>query len=763
VDAVLSTEPRIGFRRDLRAEVSDADGTFLFSERGTTVLSGYHVETLAALLDGTRDRDGLLGALPAGTDRVRVAAMLDRLVAAGLVTARPAAPAACGEGELAFWEAAGLDGDAATRAVRTGVDLLLPDAPGSVEDPVTAAVRSALTAAGISVRIRPGTEPGPDGRLSVVLCVDYLDPRLGAVDAAHRAAGRPWLLAKPVGTQLWVGPVFRPGESACWHCLAHRLWQHRQAEACAQEALGRSGPAPRPIITTPALAGTAASLVALEAAKWLAGHRYAGQDAIQVLDGVELESRRHELHRRPQCPQCGDADLVATRAHEPVVLRPVAPTAYRGGGHRAESPEQVWKRFRHLVSPVTGLVKEIVPDPRAPGGFHAYRSGPNLAARSRGVRSLRQSLRDDSGGKGVTAEEARTGALCEAVERWSGSYQGDEALVRGSLRDLGEQALHPNDVMLFDERQYAGRAGWNPRHGLFQHVPERFDETAELDWTPIWSLTAQRHRLLPTRLLYYGGPGPAGVHADSNGTAAGSCLEDAVLQGLLELVERDATALWWYNRTPVPGVDLDAFAQPWLDEARAAYGGLGRSLEVLDLTTDLGIPAMVAVCRRPGVARPEAMFGFGAHLDPRIALRRAVTELNQLVPAALAAGSDVGFAPDDPDATAWWQDPADAPYLSADPGRGLRRPADYGYTAGSDLTEDLRGLVGGLDGRGLDVLVLDQTQPDVGLPVVKVLVPGLRPMWARFAPGRLFDAPVAMGRQAAPTPYEELNPIPMFL
>lgn len=757
-----SAGPRLGFRRDLRAEVSDGDGTFLFSERGTTVLSGTHVEALAALLDGSRDRDGLLTALNCGTERTRVAATLDRLVEARLVTRRPAGPPVADEREQAFWEAAGLDGDAAARAVRTGVDLLVTGRPSNPEDPTTRSVRSALIGAGMAVQSRAGAEPGPAGRLSVVLCADYLASELAAVDAAHRAAGRPWLLAKPVGTQVWVGPIFRPGESACWHCLADRLWQHRQAEACAQAALGRSGPAARPIVTAPALTGAAASLIALEAAKWLAGRRYAGQDAVQVLDGLELESRRHELRRRPQCPQCGDPGLVAARAYEPVVLRPVARTAYRGGGHRAVSPEQVWDRFRHLISPVTGIVKEIIPDSRAPEGLHAFRSGPNVAVRAGGVGGL-CSLRQESGGKGVTAEEARTGALCEAVERWSGSFQGGEARRRASLRELGDDAIHPNDVMLFDERQYAGRAGWNPRHGAFQNVFERFDDTAELDWTPVWSVTGQRHRLLPTGLLYFGGPGPASVRADSNGNAAGSCLEDAVLQGLLELVERDAVALWWYNRTPVPGVDLDAFAQPWLDEARGTYAGLGRTLEVLDVTTDLGIPAMVAVSRRPGSARAEAMFGFGAHLDPRIAVRRAVTELNQLIPAVLGTRPDTGFTPGDPDAVRWWQDAADEPYLLPDPGTACRRPSDFDYRAGPDLTEDVLGLLDLLDSRGLEVLVLDQTRPDAGLPVVKVLVPGLRPMWARFAPGRLFDVPVRMGRLTAPTPYDDLNPIPMFL
>jgi ribosomal protein S12 methylthiotransferase accessory factor len=63
----------------------------------------------------------------------------------------------------------------------------------------------------------------------------------------------------------------------------------------------------------------------------------------------------------------------------------------------------------------------------------------------------------------------------------------------------------------------------------------------------------------------------------------------------------------------------------------------------------------------------------------------------------------------------------------------------------------------------MELLVLDQTRPDVGLPVVKVIVPGMRHFWARFAPGRLFDVPVLLGRHAHPVRYEEINPVPLFV
>lgn len=67
------------------------------------------------------------------------------------------------------------------------------------------------------------------------------------------------------------------------------------------------------------------------------------------------------------------------------------------------------------------------------------------------------------------------------------------------------------------------------------------------------------------------------------------------------------------------------------------------------------------------------------------------------------------------------------------------------------------------EARGHEVLVLDQTRPDIGFPTVKVIVPGLRHFWARYAPGRLYDVPVNLGWLQTPTSEEELNPRVMFL
>ena len=97
-------------------------------------------------------------------------------------------------------------------------------------------------------------------------------------------------------------------------------------------------------------------------------------------------------------------------------------------------------------------------------------------------------------------------------------------------------------------------------------MPAPFDPSAEIEWSPVWSLRDQRFRYLPTSLLYffYSGPGRYQVHADSNGCAAGNTLEEAIVQGFLELVERDAYAIWWYNRSQRAEVDLGQFDDPYI-------------------------------------------------------------------------------------------------------------------------------------------------------------------------------------------------------
>ena len=106
-----------------------------------------------------------------------------------------------------------------------------------------------------------------------------------------------------------------------------------------------------------------------------------------------------------------------------------------------------------------------------------------------------------------------------------------------------------------------------------------------------------------------------------------------MLQGFCELVERDAVALWWFNRLRRPGLDLASVDDPYVGAFLRHYRSLHRTVWVLDITSDLGIPSFAALSKRTDKAEEDIIYGFGAHLDPSVALLRALTEVNQSLEA----------------------------------------------------------------------------------------------------------------------------------
>jgi ribosomal protein S12 methylthiotransferase accessory factor len=716
---------------------------------------------LAPLLNGQYTADEIVTRLDGQVSAIESVYALELLHRRGYIA--DAAPSASLE-QVAFWDLTNIDSRGATQRLQnTSVSV---ETFGEID---SALFRSLLTSLGLRV--------GDKGEFCIVLTDDYLHDGLDVFNERALARKCPWLLVKPVGTVLWIGPLFLPGKTGCWACLAHRLRGARKIDHYLREKTNTTNIPPVPAAALPSTVFTALSLAATETAKWVVlGQNESLEGQIVTLNVLSLDKQMHTLIRRPQCPHCGDPAAFTASQSAPLVLQSRKKSFTADGGHRSFAPEETFTVLAPHISPITGIVGALRPlspwiSKASPTLSFAATQNFIHAPReeSLDLDSLNASLIVASGGKGKSLAQAKVSALCEAIERYSGTFQGDEFRLRARGKDLGGAAVYPNACMLYSTQQLARRTEWNTRGARSAWVPELFDVERELEWSPVWSLTRNEPRYVPTAYCYYGYSRQHQTwfaRADSNGCAAGRNKEEAILQGFLELVERDAIALWWYNRLPKPAVDLRSFAEPYFQELLTFHASLHRDLWVLDITSDLGIPSFAAISRRNDAAVEDITLGFGAHFDPCLGILRALTEVNQWLPVVSSGspGKSSAYLSQDADALRWWKTATlkNHSYLAPHERASFRVQADYTASWSDDLAIDVMTCMQIAEARGLETLVLDQTRPDTGLAVVKVIVPGLRHFWPRFGPGRLYDVPVQMGWREEPLTENQLNPQYLF-
>ena len=712
------------------------DGVFLVSQRGADVFSGGVFESLVPLLNGSRSLEEIADGLKDKHPLTEIFYAVQLLQKAGYVA--DLSDASREEDRYRLLYGASWREFAATVSNHSSAD--------------ASALLELLGHQGLL---------GPrGGDMEIVLADDYLEPGLAQANEIALATGRPWMIARPAGPVLWIGPVFEPGRTGCWECLAERLRSNRPVEKYLEQKTGNRMVAPA--VPNRAIESLCASLIVNELCRWATVGNPAELLAFDVVSG---SAERHRVVRLPQCRVCGgnladSADAMLARGDDAALVN-------RDGGLRVETATDTFKRLGHHVSAVTGVVNNLRKLDTGDDRIHVYVAGHNRAATRGSLAVLGRSLRSLNSGKGISDAQAKTSALCEGIERYASVFQGNEPHRIASSADLGGAAIHPRDCMLFSDAQYNDRETWNRRGDHFSWVPRRLEDDERLWWSEVWNVSTRAKRYLPTAHVYFHSDNladPVGSEVcavDSNGHAAGRTYGDAILQGLFELVERDAVACWWYPRGRVPGVDLHNFRSEYFEACVEYHGSRGRELWVLDVTADLAIPTFVAVSRRHS-DHGRIGLGFGAHLDAKTAIGRAIGELNQFL------GGVENWTPPTPgfnDGTSKWIGSATTdsePYLLPATDCAV---TDAGTYPGHPL--DIEGALARslerVHAAGLEAFVADLTRPDIDLKVVKVVVPGLRHFWARFAPGRLYSVPVALGRLAEPVPEAALNGTPMFL
>jgi ribosomal protein S12 methylthiotransferase accessory factor len=435
-------------------------------------------------------------------------------------------------------------------------------------------------------------------------------------------------------------------------------------------------------------------------------------------------------------------------------------------GHVAPTPlAEGLRRLRTLVSPYVGIVRAVGEFAAAPDDARLFRVGCRVAD----VAPLLGVDVDFRAGASAPSRRAAVAAtLGEVAERYSASSSQPDDGVLATWSELGSAAVEPERFALFGDEQYS--SGGFPFRRFTRETPVR--------WLEGFSIPSGRRALLPrqlVRLAWRPEPGSGEIpvgYSTSSGAACGCTLEEAVLRGLLELIERDAFLVVWANRLSLPLLDWSRHQQ--LTELdRRYFRPSGLAYAAVDLSVFFQVPTVLGVVRDERTA--GAALGVGAAAAARVdeAWVRALAEAFSVRTwARLTSGGDETA----PAAIETFDDHIRF-YSSRDRARitrfldssGERRDVrDVQPLEGDEVAGQIAALAARLEARGVSAYGVDVTAADVraaGLRVAKVVSPELCALDvahdARFLGARrLYRAAFELGLRTSPLAPEELNPYP---
>ncbi len=430
--------------------------------------------------------------------------------------------------------------------------------------------------------------------------------------------------------------------------------------------------------------------------------------------GVEDGAAYSNWLRRPR-PQDGMICLSAPMTDRALPWSGQATQkALRRGGHRVVALDATLERvLPHMqrigvtrLADVTGLDRLGVPVVMAVRPF------------SRSV-SVHQ-------GKGLSLAAAKASAAMEAAESWHAQHLRLPR-IWSSASDLARDQR----VIDLDQLPVTGE-------------PD-VDRQSSIHWICGTDLLSEDRVYVPAQLVHTDFCAPrelANLPTSSNGLASGNCLCEALCAAIYELIERDCTALLRAQgsaQRDALRLDVETVCDPAVAGILNQFQGAGLITQVWDMTSDIGIPAFAcrifeyAADNRPVTVASK---GFGCHLDPAVALARALTEAAQARLTVIAGSrDDVG--------PAFYQPPRDGNERYAMEEIWLRDETRVDFRDLADLSTDtiegdLQVLLTRLREANLrQVVWFDLSHADMDIPVVRVIIPGLgRTSRGTFAIGR---------------------------
>lgn len=377
---------------------------------------------------------------------------------------------------------------------------------------------------------------------------------------------------------------------------------------------------------------------------------------------------------------------------------------------------------------------------------------------------------DESTASGTSFDrnDALLKLLGETVERYSLGVYNKTALIYKSFNELAnnsENALNPSELYI-------------PPNFLKSNKANIKD--IKVCWIMGKSLVTNRNILIPAQLVFvpyvYSKSEPMLQMQISTGAAAGETIYDAIYRGICEIIERDSFMIHYYNKIHSPRIDLQSLSSKKVSKIAKIFKRYNLELCVNDITTDIGVPAVVAtVIDKTGMG-PAICVGLKAGFDMNQNVIGATEEAlmvrswvrdeyiysksKRVLPKKI---STIEYR-----ASFWC--PLEMIscldfWINA---KGNKLQHKFTVRRRSSYKEKVIELVGKLVSKGYEIVYVDITAPEVrkyGVKVVKVIIPQLQPLhldekYPYLTFSRMYNAPVNMGLFSKSKSLDELNNIP---
>ena len=306
-------------------------------------------------------------------------------------------------------------------------------------------------------------------------------------------------------------------------------------------------------------------------------------------------------------------------------------------------------------------------------------------------------------GKGATPVQAEASAVMELTERFS--FYGYAANPANFLvdrmaglkdRTIGFDVLALSVADTSAQTEAVGR--------YFADLPLR--------WTWAWNLTRGKKVLLPFDWFF--------AINQFNGSCAGNCNEEALCQGICEVIERHVSCDVGRGLFSTPGIRPESADHPAVTDMTAKYRAAGVRIFLSDLSLDSGLPTVGVLAYDPATFpdKSEIVWTAGTATDPQKAMSRALTEAAQLggdfnTGACYVASGLPKFKHLDQAAF----------ITNVPPEIGIRDLPDLSH---DNIRVEVENCLAALSARNMDVYIVDLTDPLLRLPAFYVIIPGAR-------------------------------------